>query len=281
MKGTGALLGATALVAAAAGVWLSATPYDSGRAPWESETPTPEPTPVALPTYRPTVAPSVEPTTSTPERLDGVTVVLDPGHNSDNAANVQTINAQVPDGRGGTKACNTVGTTNLSGYPEHDFTFDVADRARQLLEDEGATVVMTREATGVGPCVDARGQAAEESDADLFVSIHGNGSESAAPHGFFAMVVATPLHEPQGEPSRALAEDLVAALEPEGFTPSSWAGDIIERDDLATLNHSTRPAVMLELAEFRNPEESVAVEDPEVRARYAAAITEGIVAWTG
>ena len=34
-------------------------------------------------------------------------VVLDPGHNGGNAAAPAAINRQVPDGRGGTKACNT------------------------------------------------------------------------------------------------------------------------------------------------------------------------------
>nr|NLD40729.1 N-acetylmuramoyl-L-alanine amidase [Actinomycetales bacterium] len=55
--------------------------------------------------------------------------------------------------------------------------------------------------------------------------------------------------------------------------------EVVRRDDLATLNHSTRPVVMLELAEFKNPEESQAVQDPEVRQRYAQGLAAGAATW--
>ncbi|MDQ4103141.1 MAG: N-acetylmuramoyl-L-alanine amidase, partial [Actinomycetota bacterium] len=61
------------------------------------------------------------------------TVVLDPGHNGANASHSAEINRLVPDGRGGTKACNTTGTSTNSGYPEHEFDWDVALRVRDVL----------------------------------------------------------------------------------------------------------------------------------------------------
>ena len=206
--------------------------------------------------------------------------MLDPGHNSDNAVNPSEINALVPDGRGGMKACNTVGTSTPDGYPEYEFTWDVAARTRDLLEAQGATVILTREETGVGPCVDVRGTAGQDNGADLVVSIHGDGSTSSTAIGYYAIVVGQPLNDAQGEPSVALAEDLVAALGTEGFTPSNVVADAISyRNDLATLNHAAVPAVLLELAQFRNPEESAAVQDPDVRQRYAEALADGIQVW--
>jgi len=237
--------------------------------------------PAASPTPSATAAPatpSATPTAALP--LAGVTIALDPGHNAGNADAPAVVNALVPDGRGGFKACNTVGTATVDGYPEHAFTWDVADRSRALLEELGATVLLTRGPDGVGPCVDVRGQFAPAATA--LVSIHGDGSESAAAAGYFAIVVATPLTEAQGEPSRALAAELLAGLAAEGFTPSTWVpGAVQYRDDLATLNFAQRPAVLLELAEFRNPAEGAAVQDPAVRQRYAQAIVRGIVARYG
>ncbi|HZK05692.1 MAG TPA: N-acetylmuramoyl-L-alanine amidase [Actinomycetaceae bacterium] len=273
-----------AVLVAAAGIWVGVTYLLQGGLPWAPSADTvaeevaassANPRPAAGPT------PSAPPPTSAPALpLEGVRVVLDPGHNSDNASNPRTIGAQVPDGRGGTKACNTVGTSTFDGYPEHAFTWDVADRTRAFLEDDGAEVFLTRGASGVGPCVDARGQAPGVYEADLMISIHGNGSESQAARGFFVMVVATPLHELQGEPSQMLAEDVASSLEEAGFPVSNVSERIGLRNDLATLNHATRPSVMVELAEFRNPEESQAVQDPEVRARYARALADAVAVWS-
>lgn len=169
--------------------------------------PTPSPSSVAPPAAAdpgtsPSAAPSAAaasgnatPTLTPTSPLAGLRVVLDPGHNAGNGAAAATIARPVDDGRGGTKACNTTGTATRDGYAEHAFTYDVADRTRALLEAAGATVTLTRGPTGVGPCVDVRGRSAN--DADLLVSLHGNGSESSAPHGFFAIVVATPSTTPR------------------------------------------------------------------------------------
>ncbi len=70
-------------------------------------------------------------------------VVLDPGHDGGNAAHPAEMARLVPDGRGGTKACNTTGTETDAGYPEHAFTFDVAQRVRAELVAAGVEVVST------------------------------------------------------------------------------------------------------------------------------------------
>lgn len=271
------------------GLWIGSQSFLAPGPPWDpwegTPTPSQEPTspssdesPVGAPTS-PAAPETVTAFPTAPPPLLGLRVLLDPGHNSDNSTNGAIIQAQVPNGRGGKKACNEVGTTTLGGYPEHAFNWDVADRTRVLLEEAGAEVVLTRAATGVGPCVDVRGQAAELNDVDLMVSIHANGTDSRAAQGFFVIVVGDPLNKAQGEPSRALAEQLAQSLELHGFTPSNWVDRISSRNDMATLNHSTRPAVMLELAELRHPVEGSAAQDPAVRQRYAEAVAVGIAEW--
>ncbi|MBD5787992.1 N-acetylmuramoyl-L-alanine amidase [Cellulosimicrobium terreum] len=213
--------------------------------------------------------------------LDGLTVAVDPGHNGGNAGSPLTVNAPVPDGRGGTKACNTVGTSTDGGYPEHAFAWDVSSRLAADLTDLGATVVLTRpDDDGVGPCVDARGRFGQENDADVLVSVHANGSDDRSLHGFFAIVADPPVHDAQGAPSRALAEALVDALADEGFAPSGAFDDAISRRaDLATLNHAEVPVVMLELGEMRNADEGALMETEAGRQRYADALAAGVVAW--
>src|SRR5699024_11632107 len=54
--------------------------------------------------------------------LEGRTIAIDPRHNGGNASHPEEISRQVPDGRRGTKACNTTGTSPHSDYSEADFT---------------------------------------------------------------------------------------------------------------------------------------------------------------
>src|SRR5204863_1455192 len=76
--------------------------------------------------------------------LDGMTVALDPGHNGGNAGAASTINRLVPIGKGQRKACDTTGTATDGGYAEAAYTWDVAVRARRVLRNRGATVVLAR-----------------------------------------------------------------------------------------------------------------------------------------
>lgn len=228
----------------------------------------------------PVPSPGISPS-STRAPLDGVRIALDPGHNGANADHPAVINALVPDGRGGSKACNTTGTATAGGYPEHAFTWDVAQRTQVRLTGLGATVLLTRGSDqGVGPCVDERGTFGQDNRADAVVSIHADGSDDVTLQGYFAIVADPPLHDSQGEPSLALARALLDALGDQGFTRSpAYAQGLSLRPDLAGLNHARVPAVILELGEMRNPEEAGVMETPEGRERYAEAIVRGVLAW--
>jgi N-acetylmuramoyl-L-alanine amidase len=208
-------------------------------------------------------------------------VVLDPGHNGGNAADPAAIRRLVPDGRGGEKACNTTGTATDAGYPEHAFTFDVATRVAQRLEAAGVRVVLTRpDDDGVGPCVDERGRAGEKNDAAAVVSIHADGADPAA-SGFHVAYSDPPLNPVQAGPARELANAVRDALRAGGFPASDYIGrdGLSARADLAGLNHATRPTVLVECANMRNPDEAALVSSPEGRDRYAAAISEGVLAF--
>jgi N-acetylmuramoyl-L-alanine amidase len=210
-------------------------------------------------------------------------VLLDAGHNGGNAANPTAITRQVPDGRGGTKACNTTGTATDAGYPEHEFTFDVAGRVAGRLTNAGVRVALTRtDDHGVGPCVDERGRAGAAADADAVVSIHADGS-APTHRGFHVALSAPPLNPAQAGPARELAVDIRDAMRAAGFPDSDYIGrhGLSPRSDLAGLNLATRPAVLVECANMRNPVEAALVSSAAGRDRYAAAITAGVLAFLG
>lgn len=208
-------------------------------------------------------------------------VVLDPGHNGGNYAGRADIRRPVPDGRGGTKPCNTVGTETDAGYAEHAFNFDVAKRVEGRLVAAGMRVVLTRpDDAGVGPCVDARAAAADAAGADAFVSVHADGAPPAD-HGFHVAYAAPPPDPAQAAATTALATALRDALRKAGFPDSTDRGadGLSGRPDLAGLNLSHRPSALVECLNMRNAAEAATASAPEGRDRYAAAIAAGILAY--
>jgi N-acetylmuramoyl-L-alanine amidase len=232
------------------------------------------PTSAASESQQPTGSPAAAPVVKR-------TVLIDPGHNGGNAGNAAQINKKVPDGRGGTKPCNTTGTATNDGYPEHRFNWDVALRIADLLEANGVNVKLTRaNDRGVGPCVDVRGRMAEKVNADAVVSIHADGAAPAG-RGFHVAYPKPALNPAQGAPSIALATALRDALRGAGLPTSTYLGKagLIGRSDLAGLNLSKRPVALVECANMRNADESVTVRNPAGRQRYAQAIVVGLLAW--
>lgn len=275
--------GRIALVLAAAvlaGCGGAAPPTPVGAPTTVTGTPAAPPTrggPSTLPAPDPPLAPA-QPVTPT-----GLVVVLDPGHNGRNGANPAEINRPVPDGRGGTKACNTTGTATDAGYPEHAFTWDVTLRARALLEAAGIRVVLTRpDDVGIGPCIDERGRAGAVADADAVVSIHADGS-AAGDSGFHVALSDPPLNDAQRGPATGLAVAVRNAMRAGGFPDSDYIGadGLSRRGDLGGLNHATRPTVLVECANMRNAGEAALVSSEAGRQRYAEAIATGILTFLG
>ena len=110
--------------------------------------------------------------------IAGLAVFLDPGHSGSNDA---SITRQVPNGRGGTKDCQTTGTATADGYPEHSFNWAVVQQIRAALDQLGARTELSRsDDSSVGPCVDQRAAAANAMHPDVIVSIHADGGRRAA-----------------------------------------------------------------------------------------------------
>ena len=194
VRSTGRIAACAAVLCAVLG---GCTGAPAGPPPSAPLTTAPPPATPPPPSASPTAVPSG---TGQPGRTP--VVVLDAGHNGGNATHLATINKPVPDGRGGTKPCNTTGTATDAGYPEHAFTFDVTARVRTRLVAAGVRVVTTRpDDAGIGPCVDERGRAGAKADADAVVSIHADGA-AAADRGYHVALSAPPLNPAQTDHSR-------------------------------------------------------------------------------
>jgi N-acetylmuramoyl-L-alanine amidase len=237
---------------------------------------------VLLPGSPPATSPLALPPPSPRRPGAPVVVVLDPGHNGGNATHPEVINREVEAGLGQRKACNTVGTETDAGYPEHAFAFDVALRVRAALARRGVTVLMTRpNDTGVGPCVDVRARLGNARGAAAVVSIHADGAPAAGT-GFHVIAGAAPPSDRvvAAATGRLALSVRASLLAHSGLGYATYIADgngLDHRSDLAGLNLSTRPTILVECGNMRNSSDAALLSSPAGRARIAAALTTGIL----
>jgi N-acetylmuramoyl-L-alanine amidase len=223
-------------------------------------------------------SPLTAPVAAAASSIAGTIVFLDPGHNG---ANDGSINRQVPTGRGGTKECQTTGTTTDAGYPEHTFNWDVVLRIRAELSQLGVRTALSRgNDNALGPCVDQRAAMANALRPNAIVSIHADGGPPGG-RGFHVNYSAPPLNEAQAGPSVQLAKTMRDQLVAAGFTPSTYRGTdgLYGRSDLAGLNLAQFPSVLIELGNMKNRDDVALIVSEQGRAKYAAAVASGLNAY--
>ena len=213
------------------------------------------------------------------EPLIGKVVGIDPGPNGLNYSAPQIINQPVFNGTG-YEPCDTTGTATDSGYTEAQYNFNVATFLQADLRAEGATVVMTRQNNdGVGPCVTTRAQIIDNAHANVAVDIHADGGPASG-RGF---TVLEP--EPDGPNDGVItsSEDFATIMRNafEAGTPvpvSDYDGvdGLQPRDDLAGLNLTTVPKVLIECANMRNATDASLLVTTSFQQQAAAAMAEAI-----
>jgi len=240
------------------------------------------------------VRPSPGPATATPgateqppapaKPLAGITVGIDPGHNGLNGTDPAYINHLIWNGRA-SETCDTTGTQTAGGYTEALFNFNVARYLRAALVADGARVVMTRKSNhGVGPCVDRRAQILNNSGARVAVDIHADGGPAWG-RGFTVLEpVADGPNDHVIRSSERLARDIRAALLARTSMPvSNYYGSngLQFRDDLAGLNLTTVPKVLIECGNMTNATDAAMLTSPRFQRQLAAALLAAILAFLG
>jgi N-acetylmuramoyl-L-alanine amidase len=214
--------------------------------------------------------------------LAGKTVGIDPGHNGGNFDDPAFINAMIWNGME-EETCDTTGTETASGYTEAQFNFNVATDLQADLIADGARVVMTRHTNqGVGPCVTTRAQIINQSHANVAIDIHADGGPASG-RGFTVLepVADGPNDQVIGA-SVAFGADVRAAMLAYTPMPASdyyGQGGIIERDDLAGLNLTTVPKILIECGNMPNATDAALLTTTDFQQLLARALTAAIVAF--
>jgi N-acetylmuramoyl-L-alanine amidase len=216
-----------------------------------------------------------EKSASAATNIAGMRVFLDPGHNGVE----DPPNRRVPDGRGGTNACAGTGTATNDGYPEHSFNWDVVLRIRDALTQMGVRTELSRDNDNASaPCNDQRAAMANAMRPDAIVSIHADNAPPSG-RGFHVNYSSPPLNDAQAGPAVQLATIMRDSLVASGVQKCTYkgSGGLYGRADLAVLNLAQYPAILVELGNMKNGDEAAQMESADGRAKYAAAVTQGIV----
>lgn len=231
--------------------------------------------------------PSSDPTPSTSPVPDaalvGRTIAIDPGHTG--GWSKKWGYHKVPNGRGGTKACNSSGTATNRGYSEHAYNFAQAQALATALRAQGATVLLTRTDDRTASnklCVNHRADLLNSTPADLMISLHADGNLGRGHRGFH-VIVSTAMQGGASviSESKRLATDVRNALQTKTAMPrSNYIGKGTAysfRSDLGTLNFARHPAVMIELGNMRNGTDAKLFTSAGFRTQAAEAITSAVV----
>jgi N-acetylmuramoyl-L-alanine amidase len=232
-----------------------------------------------------TTAPPTTTTVVHPMRpLAGVVVGLDPGHNGDNWRDPTFIDRTVSNGVT-TEPCDTTGTATNAGYTEAQFNWNVAVDVRRDLKALGARVVLTRTSnTGVGPCITTRAQLLDRAHVDVAFDIHADGG----PPGGRGFTILVPVRDRWNHrvvrASLRLAHVLRTTFRAVTAMPwSTYDGvDAIQpRNDLAGLNLTTVPKVLIECGNMRNATDAALLVSGSFQRRAARAIVDTVFVFLG
>lgn len=214
--------------------------------------------------------------------LKGKIVGIDPGHNGRNYTDPAYLNRQVWNGREW-EDCDTTGTVTDGGYTEALFNFRVAEYLRADLISDGARVVMTRTTNkGLGPCVDRRSFIINGGHANVAVDIHADGGPASG-RGFAVLEpVADGPNDKVITASGRLGSDVrTAMLAGTSMPVSGYDGvnGIKHRDDLAGLNLTKVPKILIEVGNMKNATDAKLLTSAKFQQQVARALLAAIVAY--
>ena len=232
-----------------------------------------------MPADTPAPAPAVTLTPSpspTPEpALKGFIIGIDPGHQlhydpSDEpvAPGSSTMKKKVAGGCQGVK----------SRMFEYELNLSLGLLLRDLLEADGATVVMTRTVQDVNISNSARAIMFNDANVDLGIRIHADKASDRNKRGVH-MLIPKEYRTDWYDTNLKAAQCILEHYHEVTGMPIVKGSGISERGDQSGFNWCTRPIVCIETGYLSNPEDDALLSDPEFQKLAAQGLYEGIRAF--
>lgn len=203
---------------------------------------------------------------TTENRLQGMVVVLDPGHQMKANHELEPL---FP-GSTEMKAKCSSGTSGIATHrPEYEVVLEICLLLRDFLEKQGCQVFMTRTSNDVNISNIERAQFALSKKPDVFLRLHCDGSKDTTQNGVAVFIADKGIFKEQ-LPSLAcsLRDNICIATGSKArgvnassnYTGLNWATDI--------------PSFLLEMGFMTNPEEDKKLSDLEYQEKICQGIAE-------
>lgn len=208
---------------------------------------------------------------------NGKTVAIDPGHQG----SWVDMSAQEPNGPGSSEMkakCSTGTEGTYSGIPEYQLNLDVSLKLKQVLENRGYKVVMTRTDNDAAISNAERAQLAYDQGADIYVRVHANGDDTHTASG--ALTMGPSADNPYvgnmyGECQRLCQCILDSYCQATGFQSLG----VQHYDNMTGINWSQIPVTIIEMGFMTSEHDDLQMADSEFQQVMVEGIANGIDAY--
>lgn len=210
---------------------------------------------------------------------NGHVIGIDPGHQGYHV-DMSDLEPLGP-GSSEMKAKASTGTQGTySGVPEYQLNLDISLKLRDVLEQRGYEVILTRTDNDTAISNKERAEYAAENGAEIYVRIHANGEDSHTASGALTMAPSSnnpyipQLSEESTRLSQCILDSYCAVT---GFQNLG----VQYYDNMTGINWSTVPVTILEMGFMTNQYDDTQMNDVNFQDTMVKGIADGIDAYFG
>ena len=201
-------------------------------------------------------------------------VGIDPAHQGPNV----DMSDLEPLGPGSTemKAKASTGTQGaFTGLPEYQLNLDISLKLKDILEDRGYEVILTRTDNDTAISNKERAEYVADQGAEIYVRIHANGAESSSASGALTISPSSSnpyvsqLYEESNQLSQCILDSYCQAT---GFANLG----VSYYDNMTGINWSSVPVTIVEMGFMTNEQDDRQMSDPDFQDTMAQGIADGI-----